>query len=269
MPAGEPRPLVFLGPTLAVSEARRLLPAHYLPPAAQGDVITSLQHLPSSAVLLIDGVFQGEPAVRHKEILWAMARGIPVFGAASMGALRAAELNRYGMVGIGLIYRWYRRFECLPDDAVAVLHAPAELGFRALTLALVDLRLTIRRAERTGAIGARLAARLQLAAAQLNFRERNLVAVVDRALSGLPGEASRADIKSRLATAFVAQKKADAIAALSFLAAQGGAFANAGRCPPFTITTAFLRDLRHAGIELSGPASIAPESRLSSDQHKD
>ncbi len=85
------RPLVFLGPTLAVEEAEQILPATFLPPAAQGAFIAALEHRPS-AILLIDGVFQGEPAVRHKEILWTMSRGVPVFGAASMGALRAAEL---------------------------------------------------------------------------------------------------------------------------------------------------------------------------------
>ena len=28
------------------------------------------------------------------------------------------------MIGVGLIFRWYRRFALLPDDAVAVLYGP-------------------------------------------------------------------------------------------------------------------------------------------------
>jgi len=39
---------------------------------------------------VIDGYLRWA-TVWHKEILWAMAEGIHVFGAASIGALRAAD----------------------------------------------------------------------------------------------------------------------------------------------------------------------------------
>ena len=54
------------------------------------------------AIGLIDGYFERVPSVSHKEILWAMSQGIVVIGAASMGALRAAELAPFGMLGVGL-----------------------------------------------------------------------------------------------------------------------------------------------------------------------
>ena len=60
------------------------------------------------AVGIIDGYFQQVPSVWHKEILWAMAQGVHVFGSASMGALRAAELAPFGMRGVGLIFEAYR-----------------------------------------------------------------------------------------------------------------------------------------------------------------
>ena len=41
---------------------------------------------------MVDGYFEVTPTVWHKEILWAMAQGIHVYGSASIGALRAAEL---------------------------------------------------------------------------------------------------------------------------------------------------------------------------------
>jgi len=44
------------------------------------------------------------PTVWHKEILWAMAQGIHVYGGASIGALRAAELHRLGMTGVGRVF---------------------------------------------------------------------------------------------------------------------------------------------------------------------
>ena len=52
------------------------------------------------AIGVIDGYFDGVPSVWHKEILWALSQGIRVFGGASMGALRAAELDGFGMTGV-------------------------------------------------------------------------------------------------------------------------------------------------------------------------
>ena len=71
----------------------------YLPPAEQGSVVRAVRAYQPRAIVLIDGSFGKVPAVRHKEILWALAKGIPVFGRASMGALRAAELAGFGMQG--------------------------------------------------------------------------------------------------------------------------------------------------------------------------
>ena len=84
---------VFLGPSLSRKEAVDILPdAEYLPPAAQGDVYRATCRNPQ-AILIVDGFFDCVPAVWHKEILWAMQDGVHVYGTASMGALRAAELH--------------------------------------------------------------------------------------------------------------------------------------------------------------------------------
>src|SRR5437762_3780307 len=88
--------LVFLGPTLRLAEAQAALDAIYLQPAAQGDIVLAAHAFRPRAMVLIDGLFEDRPAVRHKEILWAMAQGIVVIGAASIGALRAAELSSFG-----------------------------------------------------------------------------------------------------------------------------------------------------------------------------
>lgn len=240
------RPVVFLGPTLEACEAARILDAVYLAPATQGSVVSAVGRFRPPAILLIDGSFQGEPAVRHKEILWALSVGVPVIGAGSMGALRAAELWPYGVRGIGLIFRWYRRCRFAPDDAVAVLQGPPELGSRALTRALVDLRLTFRLAERSGRIESALRRRLEHAAGQLNFRDRTLAKVVECAT----GE-SRPVLAAQLRGLFVAQKQADAVAALVWLKAQAGSPPGPGiGQPPFRLTAAFLRDLENAGIAL-------------------
>src|SRR5512132_542369 len=113
------RAYIFTGPTLAPAEARAVLGATYLPPAAQGDVLRAALRRPH-AIGIIDGYFERVPAVWHKEILWAMAQGIHVFGSSSMGALRAAELHAFGMIGIGAIFEAYRDGELEDDDEVAV-----------------------------------------------------------------------------------------------------------------------------------------------------
>ena len=71
------------------AEVAEVADAIWLPPAVQGSIVAAVQQFDPSVMLIIDGGFQSEPAVRHKEILWALSRGIPVIGAASMGALRA------------------------------------------------------------------------------------------------------------------------------------------------------------------------------------
>lgn len=134
--------VVFLGPTLPVDEARSILDARYLPPAAHGDVLRAALQRPR-AIGLVDGVFERVPAVWHKEILFALEQGIHVYGAASMGALRAAELDRFGMRGVGEVYRLYAEEVLEDDDEVAVAHAGPDDGFKPLSDAMVDVRATL------------------------------------------------------------------------------------------------------------------------------
>ncbi len=130
-----PRRLIFVGPTLA---GCRLPPTiEFRPPAQAGDIAALLSD-PPEAVGLIDGCFESAPSVWHKELMDLIASGVAVFGAASLGALRAAELGEFGMRGVGAIFEGYRDGHLRRDDAVMVTHAPAELGYRPLTIALVD-----------------------------------------------------------------------------------------------------------------------------------
>ncbi len=140
---------VFLGPTLSVAEARQTLDAVFLPPVEQGDIMRLLPRQPR-AIGIIDGRFQFVPSVWHKEILAALQQGIHVFGAASMGALRAAELCSFGMVGVGRIFESYRSGAIEDDDEVAVTHA--EEGFRETSEAMVNIRDACAAAAEGGAV---------------------------------------------------------------------------------------------------------------------
>jgi len=126
-----------------------------------------------AVVGLIDGYFGNRPAVFHKEILYAIDQGVTVLGAASMGALRAAELNRFGMSGIGEVYRMFANGEIEGDDEVAIIHTPAELGFYSLTVAMVDFRDLIARAQPALSIPHAVVLKLTQFAQQLHFSKRS------------------------------------------------------------------------------------------------
>ncbi|WP_217352102.1 MULTISPECIES: TfuA-like protein [unclassified Ruegeria] len=134
--------IIFCGPTIGPDDAQAYLHADYRPPAAQGDVMAAVASQPR-AIGIIDGYFQLTPSVLHKEILWALHHGIHVFGSSSMGALRAAELHGFGMIGIGRIFEGYRDGQLIRDDEVALNHGPAELGYPALSQPLVNIRATL------------------------------------------------------------------------------------------------------------------------------
>src|SRR4029079_8085817 len=72
---------VFLGPTLRVDEAEKILPAQYFPPAKFSDVLSLVENDPDlMSIVLIDGCLGDAQQVMHKEILYALERGIPVYG---------------------------------------------------------------------------------------------------------------------------------------------------------------------------------------------
>ncbi|MCP5083261.1 MAG: hypothetical protein GY948_16350 [Alphaproteobacteria bacterium] len=143
--------VIFVGPTIQPEMIEEILPATFLPPAKQGDVYKAALNRPR-VIGIIDGYFQGELSIWHKEILWAMAQGIHVFGCSSMGALRAAELHKLGMHGIGRVFEAYRDGVIEDDDEVAMLHGPPETGFLPLTEPMVNVRATLNAAVDGGII---------------------------------------------------------------------------------------------------------------------
>lgn len=181
--------IVFVGPTLAASEASALLPgATIAPPVALGDVLrlASARKRPKR-IAIVDGYFERMAAVWHKEIVFALERGIEVWGAASMGALRAAELASCGMIGVGQIYRAFARGELEADDEVAVAHLPAEQGYRAVSDALVNLREGIAKAPMLNARSR--AVLVELARARF-YRERTWATLIaDGRAAGLASAA--------------------------------------------------------------------------------
>jgi hypothetical protein len=200
---------VFLGPTLPVDDARRLLDADYRPPVAQGDVARSCLERPD-AIAIIDGYFENVPSVWHKEILFALSQGIPVYGASSMGALRAAELHPFGMVGVGAVFEAYRDGRLEDDDEVAVTHGPAELGYPLLSEAMVNIRRTLNDAEENGVLNVETAAAFRSIAKELPYRLRGYARMLRLAAEAGADPAICARFKSWLPEGRADQKRADA-----------------------------------------------------------
>jgi hypothetical protein len=172
--------IVFTGPSLPPKDARAEIDAVFLPPVAQGDVYRVALQKPA-AIGIIDGFFESVPSVWHKEILWAMARGIHVFGAASMGALRAAELEPFGMEGVGAIFEAFRDGRLEDDDEVAVSHGPMEVGYPVLCEAMVNIRRTLSDAVEQKVISAPSATRLTEISKNMYYQKRTYPAILQAA----------------------------------------------------------------------------------------
>lgn len=206
---------VFLGPSLPLDQARTILDATYLPPVQQGDLLRLLDAKPRH-VGIIDGYFETVPAVWHKEILLAMREGVHVFGAASMGALRAAELQSFGMTGVGKIFQWFSDEAIVADDEVAVRHGPAELGYLPLNQSLVDIRDGCAAALEERIIGTSLADRIISTARALPFFERTCDVIAGRLRSSGPLDTPELDAwLDYMRNRYVSLKARDAVALLT------------------------------------------------------
>jgi len=211
---------IFAGPSLAPRDTAALADLTLLPPARHGDVYRAVSLLRPRAIGIVDGYFQWVPSVWHKEILWALHQGVHVFGAASMGALRAAELTLFGMRGVGRIFEAYRdgvlagcgdaAFE--DDDEVAVVHGPPESGYVAASEAMVNVRCTLAEAERAGLIGSAARGQLVAIAKGLFFPERTYDRVLAEGRAAGIAEAALAALEAWLPAGRVNQKRTDALA---------------------------------------------------------
>jgi ribosomal protein S12 methylthiotransferase accessory factor len=160
------RPIVFLGPSVPMDVAQRTLPqACYRPPIKRGD----LDDVPAGALVgIIDGVFAQNLAISPGEIRDALARGVTIYGAASMGALRAAEIP--GIHGVGRIYEMYCTGAIERDDEVALLFDPHTN--KPLTQPLVNIRYAVERLVRSASLSRKAGDAIIEACSQLHYGER-------------------------------------------------------------------------------------------------
>jgi hypothetical protein len=201
--------VVFCGPTLRAEERAPYADFLFLPPVRQGELYAAARENPQ-AIGVIDGYFDGVPAVWHKEILWAIANGIAVFGASSMGALRAAELHVFGMRGVGRIFEAYRDGRLTDDDEVALVHGPAETGYLGLSVPMVNIRATLERAVSDGVVDTGAANAISAVAKAQFYQERSWASVLANAETHVEGAALKR-FSAWLPGGKVDQKRDDAL----------------------------------------------------------
>lgn len=168
------KPVVFLGPSLPLQEARALLDADYQPPVRRGDLPALDPRV--STVGIVDGVFDQTLAVSPAEVRALLQRGIRVIGAGSMGALRAVELAPLGMEGIGTVHAWYAAGRIEADDEVALTFS--EFDFQPCSIPLVSIRYAMEQAVSAQDIGADEARVIVAAARALPYPLRTVRAIL-------------------------------------------------------------------------------------------
>jgi hypothetical protein len=206
--------VVFSGPSLPPSAAQSRLPgARCLGPAACGDILRA-QQAGARWIVLIDGFFEHTRSVWHKEILWALAHGVRVYGAASLGALRALELERFGMLGVGQVFEWFRAGVLEDDDEVALVHEAADRDYKPKSDALVNMRVTLAKAVDYALLTPAQASQL-LSAQKARFYPLRSYVDMLAASAGQLSEPERARLSHWLRAETVDQKRLDACAVLA------------------------------------------------------
>ena len=218
--------VIYLGPSVSLEEALRVLPhATYRPPIALGDLLSLVdsESVPNLwAVGIVDGVFYQSLPVWHKEILYVLEWGIEVFGASSMGALRAAECDVFGMVGVGQIYRDFVDGTLTDDDEVALVHSDAGSSWAGRTLPMVNIRATFALAVETRRMSRSAAATLVDAAKGLWFPERTVAGILEAARALGSSEGDRVKAGQVLTDQYVDVKRSDALALLEEIRRRAG-----------------------------------------------
>ena len=203
-----PNIVIFIGPSLPHECVKSILPtAKILPPAKRGDFTTVVATEPDlKVIVLIDGVFFQDRAVGHREILSAINKGILVYGASSLGALRASEMDCLGMIGIGEIYKWYHDKYINADDEVCLIYDP--ITYKSISEPMVNIRATLIAAKLNGIINQKTESELISICKNLYYPDRTYRRIIRD--SNIPPETKTA-LSDWIKTHSIDQKRIDAM----------------------------------------------------------
>lgn len=206
-----PRIKVYSELTLDQRLVHEYLPsACVAPPIKRGDLAEDAASY--NVILIIDGRFHHDLAVTCVEIMDALRAGVAVFGASSMGALRAAELYSYGMRGIGRIFDYIRLGGDFRDDFLGQMFSESAGVVTALSPPFVDLHFALQNIVARAQISDDSARTIREVAADLYYMDRTNVNLRELLLSEDAAAETLAALE--LALKQPSQKRTDAVDAL-------------------------------------------------------
>ena len=171
------KPVIFLGPSLSREKARKILDADYRLPAKKGDLLQLILK-EVDIVGLVDGYFlQDYPPTPIEVYNLVRKKNVKVFGSSSLGALRAVELGKYGMIGIGKIFRLFRDGILEADDEVAVTFTDYT---NYKSEALIDIRYNLFLAQKYKIIDNRTGRSILKVSKQTYFPYRTYEDILDK-----------------------------------------------------------------------------------------
>ncbi len=213
------QPVIFLGPSLSIEKAKKIFPlAEYRPPARKGDFLKIANERNGNGFVgFIDGVFlQDYPPTPIEVYTLLQKTNVTVGGAASLGALRAVELEKFGMIGIGKIFQLYKSSKIESDDEVAVTFS--EHDFKLQSEALIDIRYTLYWAVKDAVINQKTKDLLVRIAKRTYFPNRNYDEIIHRAeTAGTVGQKELERLKEYLVTHRRSLKEEDSVRLIEFI----------------------------------------------------
>ena len=212
------KPVIFLGPSLSHEKARKILDADYRPPAKKGDFLQLAADPDVKLIGFVDGVFlQDYPPTPIEVYQLARKEGVLLAGAASLGALRAVELEKFGMVGIGRIFQLYKSGRVKADDEVAVTFVP-EGDYMLQSEAMIDIRYNLYLSHKKGIIGEKAKRALARVAKRTYFPHRNYAHIIEKVRGRYPALSREIDFfASYIASNRKSLKEMDAIRLVEYL----------------------------------------------------
>lgn len=212
--------IIFLGPSLSHERARRIFAgADYRPPAKKGDLLRLAADPEVRMVGLVDGVFlQDYPPTPIEVYQLARKQGVLLAGAASLGALRAVELEKFGMVGIGRVFQLYKSGRINADDEVAVTFAPEEGSYGLQSEAMIDIRYNLYLAYKKSIISRQAKVAIARVAKGIYFPYRNYTHIIEEAKKKYLSLEGEIDLfKGYIASNRKSLKEIDAIKLVEYL----------------------------------------------------
>ncbi len=209
-------PIIYLGPSLSINKAKKIIDAEFRPPAKKGDFINLNLLTERRDIVLIDGVFLQEYPPSPIEVFQVIKNtNFKVYGAASIGALRAVELEKFGMKGIGKIFGFFKQNIINSDDEIAVTF---DSNYNLLSEAMIDIRYNIFLSWKLGIIDKETKQMMVNLAKRLYFPFRTYENIIKKSCLLFPSkEKYISKFSNYISMNKVSLKELDAIHALQYM----------------------------------------------------